>query len=388
MKKLQSSLLLCLVGWAFTTQTTVIQAVESQSVGSITQEIADLYKQEVEELEQHKQGLVSEAEQRLTSLKTNEEKVKDWLTRSWDGLDTSLKDFLTGHTFITIGDVPHYTKQLWESNLSKANSTTKGNFNLIIYLDDEGNLTEQALNDLLELLITADDVYLIGEPSDETQKLLGSFKFITQLDEITTQDESNKQTDELQLLVELDDLNTKYKDTLTTIKEQYDSKQFIQTTITLPRNTIEASFATYPTNPSTSRINYWYDDPAYASIIGRGHYGMDIVYMDASIKDIFSVEDGVVEEVVSNCAVGSRDCGGGWGNYVRIKHRNGLSSLYAHLSQTHVKVGDSVQAGQVIAYMGTTGRSDGVHLHFELLEGSTKVNPTPYFDWTGYATLN
>ena len=83
MKKLQSALLLCIVGWAFTTQTTVIQAVESQSVGSITQEIADLYKQEVEELEQHKQDLVSEAEQRLTSLKTNEEQVKDWLTRSW-----------------------------------------------------------------------------------------------------------------------------------------------------------------------------------------------------------------------------------------------------------------------------------------------------------------
>ena len=48
MKKLQSAMVLCLVGWAFTTQTTVIQAVESQSVGSITKEIEDLYKKEAE----------------------------------------------------------------------------------------------------------------------------------------------------------------------------------------------------------------------------------------------------------------------------------------------------------------------------------------------------
>jgi len=57
---------------------------------------------------------------------------------------------------------------------------------------------------------------------------------------------------------------------------------------------------------------------------------------------------------------------GGYGNYVVIQHPNGAQTLYAHLSQNLVKKGEYVRKGQVIGKMGSTGRSTGVHLHFEI----------------------
>lgn len=61
--------------------------------------------------------------------------------------------------------------------------------------------------------------------------------------------------------------------------------------------------------------------------------------------------------------------GGGYGTYVVIKHSNGTQTLYGHMSQTLVSVGQSVTKGQQIGKMGNTGQSTGVHLHFEVRGG-------------------
>jgi murein DD-endopeptidase MepM/ murein hydrolase activator NlpD len=65
----------------------------------------------------------------------------------------------------------------------------------------------------------------------------------------------------------------------------------------------------------------------------------------------------------------------GYGNQVLINHGNGFLTRYGHLHTIGVKGGDSVQKGQQIGTMGSTGRSTGPHLHFEVIQGNVRRNP-------------
>ena len=67
-----------------------------------------------------------------------------------------------------------------------------------------------------------------------------------------------------------------------------------------------------------------------------------------------------------------------YGNIVDVDHDNGLTSRYAHLSKSLVKVGDVVMKGQVIAKVGATGRTTGPHLHFEVREKGIPLNPNKF----------
>ena len=71
----------------------------------------------------------------------------------------------------------------------------------------------------------------------------------------------------------------------------------------------------------------------------------------------------------------------GAGNYVFINHGDGFSSVYMHMNSYIVDVGDYVSAGQVIGYVGTTGLSEGPHLHFGIAYNGTYVNPANYIDF-------
>jgi len=69
---------------------------------------------------------------------------------------------------------------------------------------------------------------------------------------------------------------------------------------------------------------------------------------------------------------------GGYGNCVRIAHSNNFETLYGHLSRISVKVGDDVTVGQKIGEVGSTGRSTGTHLHYEVRKNGKAINPISY----------
>lgn len=70
----------------------------------------------------------------------------------------------------------------------------------------------------------------------------------------------------------------------------------------------------------------------------------------------------------------------GYGYNIIIDHGYGYKTLYAHLNKINVTVGQEVARGEVIGLMGTTGRSTGVHLHYEVVKNGIKVNPKNYMN--------
>ncbi|MBP6945420.1 M23 family metallopeptidase [Patescibacteria group bacterium] len=101
---------------------------------------------------------------------------------------------------------------------------------------------------------------------------------------------------------------------------------------------------------------------------GWNHTGIDLDgdYVDA----IYASADGSVEAAGWNS--------GGYGLQILVDHENGLKTRYAHASKMFVKPGDRVKKGQVIAMVGTTGRSTGTHLHYEVYLNGKRQNPLRY----------
>ena len=104
---------------------------------------------------------------------------------------------------------------------------------------------------------------------------------------------------------------------------------------------------------------------------GRQHRGLDIkVYIGDTIKAAFSGKVRVVRYEAK-----------GYGNYVVIRHNNGLETIYGHLSKHLVKENQIVRAGEPIGLGGNTGRSTGSHLHFETRLNGVALNPCLFFDF-------
>ena len=96
------------------------------------------------------------------------------------------------------------------------------------------------------------------------------------------------------------------------------------------------------------------------------HFGID--YAARRDTPVLAAGNGVIE------AAGRK---GGYGNYIRIRHANGYKTAYAHLLRfgKGVRKGVRVRQGQVVAYVGSSGRSTGMHLHYEVLVNNRHVNP-------------
>ena len=131
----------------------------------------------------------------------------------------------------------------------------------------------------------------------------------------------------------------------------------------LARKTIPT---TLPVHLGYYSSNYGYRiDP----ITGRStfHTGVDIIATPGT--PVMAAAGGVVSTVQFHPE---------YGNIVDVDHDNGLTSRYAHLLKSSVKVGDVVMKGQLIAQVGNTGRTTGPHLHFEVREKGVPLNPNKF----------
>jgi len=107
---------------------------------------------------------------------------------------------------------------------------------------------------------------------------------------------------------------------------------------------------------------------------GQFHYGIDLKVHKGDT--VFCAFDGQVRLVNYQRR--------GYGNYMVVRHNNGLETLYAHLEKTFVPTGDVVKAGEALGLGGNTGRSTGYHLHFETRYLGNVIDPNDLYDFTEY----
>jgi len=108
-------------------------------------------------------------------------------------------------------------------------------------------------------------------------------------------------------------------------------------------------------------------DPIYKT--SEFHPGIDFIANTGT--KIFATGDGIVEV--------ADDVMQGYGNHVVINHGFGYETLYGHMSIIKVSVGQKVKRGELIGLVGSTGRSTGPHVHYEVIRNGEKVNPINYF---------
>ncbi|QAA82824.1 M23 family metallopeptidase [Aequorivita sp. H23M31] len=99
------------------------------------------------------------------------------------------------------------------------------------------------------------------------------------------------------------------------------------------------------------------------------HYGMD--FSSPRGTPVYATGDGVVTRADNKAT--------GYGNHIVINHGYGYESLYGHLYKYNVKAGQKVQRGDLIGFVGSTGRSEGPHLHYEVFKDGERINPMNFY---------
>jgi len=111
----------------------------------------------------------------------------------------------------------------------------------------------------------------------------------------------------------------------------------------------------------------WRSDPF--TKVKKFHNGMD--FSAPRGTPVYATGDGRVERADSRST--------GYGNHIRVNHGYGYTSLYAHLYKYNVRVGQRVKRGDVIGFVGSTGRSQGPHLHYEIFKDDVHINPINFY---------
>lgn len=281
---------------------------------------------------------------------------------------------------------------IYENSETSAFELLFSSDNLSDYLTKRDNFNDimNAANELIkDIKVTLADLDALNAELAETQAKYD--EHLTELNKSKLELETKItkfETIAAELNLNAQELSDKYKDKNATVKEV---KNKIAKLEAERKKLYESSAAfIWPLKTSSYRVSSqfgWRGNP-FGGSSSEFHKGIDIAC--ARGTPIVAAKAGTVTLAKKN---------GTFGECVIIYHGNGISTIYAHCdntSKTHpiyeVKAGDTVKAGQVIAYVGTTGRSTGYHLHFGVIDTKTYnknsgnyVNPNKYLP-DGYYT--
>lgn len=172
--------------------------------------------------------------------------------------------------------------------------------------------------------------------------------------------------DELTVLGDRPNIQLRLQELSFQIEQKEAQLQALESLMSGQRSLPKNYLAHMPVRTGYMSSNYGYRTDPFT---GRAAFHGGIDFAGATGTHVYSVAPGIVT------FAGPKS---GYGNLVEVSHGDGMSTRYAHASRVAVKVGDLVGKDQLVAYMGSTGRSTGSHLHYEVLRNGKQVDPASY----------
>ncbi len=324
-------------------------ALDSQR--ETVQDQIDLLNQQIAALDQDIKDKESQISAKQATISTNYAKLRERLHAMYlTGEASNLEIILSAKSIMDLSDKTEAIKAITTHDTDLIN-TLKSDMNSI--------KTQKAAIEANRKEVAAAKVAQDSKRHELSDLVSETNSVIAQIskDESSAQSESAKIAKEEQKAAEA--IDQWYKDYYASHRSSSDSGGYVST----------GNFA-WPV-PGVSRIT-----SGYGSRWGSFHKGIDISSSGCYGKPIVAADSGkVIMAGWGNYGTGY----GGYGNVVAINHGGGYSTLYGHCSSVAVSTGQVVQKGQVIAYVGNTGDSQGAHCHFEIRVDGVAKNPLNWF---------
>lgn len=382
-------------------------ALPAVSSVTVSAESIDSLQQQLQELEKQNEQYEKELEKTKSDI-DDKEKYSETLLDKIGVLDEKIA--VTNQSIEKLDEqIEDKQKEIDESNNQMDEQIkTLSNRLRIIYM--AGNASD------IEIILGAKDfsdfidkVQLVRTITNYDKGLINQVN--ETLDEVTQQkaelEDSKAEVEEQRLLLQndVDELNTLVEENKKTLEELYETKEKTEKSMeeavidseeveakikqyykelaqssggTASDIKVSASGFTWPSPGCYTLTSLWNEDRTTYN-----HGAIDIGTPTGT--QIVAAYKGTVIDTYNGCRHNYGKsaycgCGGGYGNYVMIDHGNGKMTIYGHLTQGIVNVGDKVETGQTIGYAGSTGNSTGPHLHFECRLYGVKYNPMLEFE--------